>query len=413
MEKEKKSLDLERLRIRRPDQDASLVLTPRRSRVKIGAVLLSALLLVLAVLYAVGVLSWATEVEVATVVKIYPAQAFTLLNASGYVVAQRKAAVSSKSTGRLAYLGVEEGSRIKKDEVIATLENQDLIAARDQFASNVKVAEAALLEAKAEMADAEVNYRRYRDLVAVDLVSRQDFDAAEARYKKAQAAVTSALANINAARAALAKAQTEVEYTLIRGPFDGLVLTKNAEVGEVVAPFGAATNARAAVVTMADMDSLMVEADVAESNIGQVRQGQPCEIQLDAIPGERFQGEVHMIVPTADRSKATVLTKVKFHDLDPRILPEMSSKVAFLSRALTTDEEEPRLAVTTKALMEQQGKTRVFLVQENRVQAVSVVTGDRLGDLTEIKSGLKEGDRVVISPPADLKEGDKVKIKEV
>ncbi|MFP3869234.1 MAG: efflux RND transporter periplasmic adaptor subunit [Desulfobacteraceae bacterium] len=413
MDKEKKSLDLERLRIKRTDERASLLRPQRRARLMIGAGLLLAILLTVAGLFATGVLSLAKEVEVATVVKIYPAQAFTLLNASGYVVAQRKAAVSSKSTGRLAYLEVEEGSRIRKDEVIASLENQDLIAARDQLASNVKVAEAARLEAEAELEDAAVNYKRYKDLVAADLVSRQDFDAAEARYKKAQAAIISAQANINAARAALAKAQTEVEYTLIRGPFDGLVLTKNAEVGEVVAPFGAATNARAAVVTMADMDSLMVEADVSESNINQVRVGQPCEIQLDAIPGERFQGEVHMIVPTADRSKATILTKVKFLQLDHRILPEMSAKVAFLARPLRSGEEEPHLALPTKALVTRQGRTLAFRLQGSRVRAVPVATGARLGDMIEVKTGLKEGDKVVVSPPADLDSGDKVKEKEV
>jgi len=413
LEKEKKSLDLKSLRIKRGADDASLLRPQRRFRVVIAAVLLSTFLLILVVLYAAGLLSLAREVEVATVVKIYPAQAFTLLNASGYVVAQRKAAVSSKSTGRLAYLGVEEGSRIRKNEVIASLENQDLIAARDQWASNVKVAEANRLEAEAELEDAAVNYRRFKELVAADLVSRQDFDAAEARYKKAQAAVTAATANIKAAKAALAKAQTELEYTLIRGPFDGLVLTKNAEVGEVVAPFGAATNARAAVVTMADMDSLMVEADVSESNIGQVRVGQPCEIQLDAIPGERFQGEVHMIVPTADRSKATVLTKVKFLALDSRILPEMSAKVAFLSRPLQPGEEEPRLAVPTKALVEHQNRKIAFVVQGNQVKTVPVATGARLGDMMEIKAGLKDGDKVVIAPPADLEDGDKVKVKEV
>ena len=125
-----------------------------------------------------------------------------------------------------------------------------------------------------------------------------------------------------------------LDYTLIRAPFDGVILTKNADVGEVVAPFGSSINAKAAVVTMADLDSLIVEADVSEINLEKVKKGQPCEIQLDSLPGMRFAGQVHMIVPTADRSKATVLTKVKFLEKDERVLPEMSAKVAFLTRQI-------------------------------------------------------------------------------
>lgn len=412
MEKEKLSQDLEMLRIPRDDEALAYTRPRRRLRLVMGAVTLVLILSLIVILYAAGILSWAREVELATVTKIYPAQALTLLNASGYVVAQRKAAVSSKSTGRLAYLGVEEGSPVKEGEVIASLENKDLVAARDQAAANVRVAEANLREAQAELADATLHYHRMEELLAADMVARQDFDAAEARYKKALAAVDLARANIKAAQSALAKAQTEVEYTLIRSPFGGLVLTKNAEVGEVVAPFGAAANARAAVVTMADMDSLMVEADVAESNISQVRVGQPCEIQLDALPGKRFQGEVHMIVPTADRAKATVLTKVKFFERDPRVLPEMSAKVAFLSRPLQASEQTPRLAITPKALVNRSGQVLAFVVHAHRVKAVPVETGPQIGSLVEIRAGLQEGDKVVVSPPADLGEGDRVTARE-
>ncbi len=294
---------------------------------------------------------WGPKVQVAPVIKIYPSQAVTLLNASGYVVAQRKASVSSKSTGRLSYLGVEEGSRVKKGEIIARLENEDLAAVRDRASANLTAAKATFGQVEAELTDARLNYQRLKQLLAQNLISRQDYDASEARYQKAVAGLANAQANIRSAAAALNEAQTAVEYSLIRAPFDGVVLTKNAEVGEVVAPFGAAVNARAAVATMADMGSLMVEADVAESNINQVKLGQPCEILLDALPGVRFPGKVHMIVPTADRSKATIMVKVAFDSLDPRILPEMSAKVAFLSRSLRRDEEQPRLVVNPKALL--------------------------------------------------------------
>ena len=343
---------------------------------------------------------------------MYPSQAVTLLNASGYVVAQRKASVSSKSTGRLSYVGVEEGSRVKKGEIIARLENQDLTAARDRAAANLNAARATLAQAEAEAADARLNYDRQKQLLAQNLISRQDYDTAETRYQKALAAVANSRANIKAAAAALDEAQTAVEYSLIRAPFDGVVLTKNAEVGEVVAPFGAALNARAAVATMADMSSLMVEADVAEANIHQVQVGQPVEILLDALPGVRFPGKVHMIVPTAERSKATIMVKVAFDSLDPRVLPEMSAKVAFLSRPLKRHEEQPRLVVNPKALVEKNGKLLAYVIKDQKVQVVPVETGPKLGDWVEVLSGLQEGDKVVLQPPKNLANGERVKVQE-
>jgi RND family efflux transporter MFP subunit len=185
-----------------------------------------------------------------------------------------------------------------------------------------------------------------------------------------------------------------------------------AQAGFMLAPFGAAANARAAVVTMADLNSLMVEVDVAESNLDKVRLGQPCEISLDAIPDRRFTGEVHMIVPTADRTKATVLTKVKFLETDERILPEMSAKVAFLSQPLDPEARQPRLIIPKGALITREGRTYSFLVTGSRVKLVTVTPGAAMNDLVEIAAGLKEGDRVVLNPPAALKDGSRVKLKE-
>ena len=345
-------------------------------------------------------------------IKIYPSQAVTLLNASGYVVAQRKASVSSKSTGRLSYVGVEEGSRVKKGEIIARLENEDLAAVRDRASSNLSAARATFGQVEAELTDARLNYQRQKQLLTQNLISRQDYDGAEARYHKAVAGLANAQANIRSAAATLNETQTAVEYSLIRAPFDGVVLTKNAEVGEVVAPFGAAVNARAAVATMADMGSLMVEADVAESNINLVKLGQPCEILLDALPGVRFPGKVHMIVPTADRSKATIMVKIAFDSLDHRILPEMSAKAAFLSRSLGRNEEQPRLVVNPKALFKKDGKLLAFVLKDQKIQAVPVEVGPPLGDLVEVLGGLQEGDKVVLQPPAHLRNGDRVQVKE-
>lgn len=401
--------DLDRLRISRSEGEFGPA-PQRRWLLALG--IGAALLVTVAALYLWGPLKPAQEVTATVISRVYPSQAYTLLNASGYVVAQRKAAVSSKSTGRLAHLGVEEGSRVKKGQLMATLENEDLEAQRDQAAAQIKEAQAGLAGAQAELTDAKLQYNRFGTLVKQDLVARQDFDSAAARYQKAQAQVANAQAQIKASQAGLANAQAALEYSYIRSPFDGVVLTKNADVGEVVAPFGAAATAKASVVTMADFDSLMVEADVAESNLDKVKQGQSCEIALDAIPDRRFQGEVHMIVPTADRAKATVMTKVKFLTRDDRILPEMSAKVAFLSRSLEKGEAKPRLAVGKSALITRNAKSAAFLLQENHVKSVEVSIGEEMGELVEITAGLKEGDRVVVKPPASLKNGDRVKLKE-
>jgi len=217
--------DLNRLRIERPDEGRP---SPVSRRYRLVLAILGGVLLVLVGLYLGGPLAPAQEVTQLVVAKLYPAQAYTVLNASGYVVAQRKAAVSSKSTGRLVYLGVEEGSRLKKGEVLATLENEDLVAARDQAASQINEAQAALAQARAELIDANLQHGRYKDLVAKDLVARQDYDTAVARRDKAVAGVAAAQARIKTSRAALANAQASLEYSLIRSPFDGVVTVKYA-----------------------------------------------------------------------------------------------------------------------------------------------------------------------------------------
>ena len=359
-----------------------------------------------------GIVSPQVEVETATVSLVYPSQTFTQLNASGYVVAQRKSAVAAKATGRLVWLGVEEGSRVKAGEVIARLESDDVAASRTQAAANLASARAAREQVEAELHDATRAYNRNRELVAQGIVSQAELDASEARYRKARAGVSGADAAIAASQASLKGAEVAVGYTLIRAPFDAVVLTKDADVGDIVTPVGAAVNAKAAVVTMADMGSLQVEADVSESNLEKVKVGQPCEIQLDALPETRFGGTVHMIVPTADRSKATVLVKVRFNDRDSRILPEMSARVAFLQRGVKPDEKRPRTAINPAALVKRGTRDVVYLVKGDRVVETPVTVGSRIGDLVEITAGAKAGDKVVLKPLERLKDGSRIKTAE-
>lgn len=375
----------------------------------IGAV---AIIAIVIVLVATGIFSPAVKVDAVSVVQVYPSQSFTLLNASGYVVPQRKAAVASKMTGRLVELFVEEGSKIKKGQTIARLENDDLAAALQQARANLAVAGASVDQAQAELNDARAGFEREKRLLAREFTTKASYDSAEARYKKAVANLAGAGASVRANQAAANAAAISLDYSYIRAPFDAVVLTKNADIGDIVTPIGAASEAKAAVVTIADMSSLQVEADVSESNIQRLKVGQPCQIQLDALPDARFDGTVHMIVPTADRTKATVMVKVRFNDLDSRVLPEMSAKVAFLSREVKDNERKPRTAVSRNAVVERAGKSYVFVVRQDRAVATAVTAGAELGDMVETVSGVSPGDRVVLNPSHRLKNGSRVRINE-
>jgi len=400
--------DLSKLKIDKTNE----VYRPRKRRKLIYTAALILLVLLLGILYTKGVFSPAVEIEAVNVTQVYPSQTFTLLNASGYVVAQRKAAVASKATGRLVALMVEEGDRVRKGEIIARLENDDVIAAKDQAAANLNAARHNLEQAKADVQETTITFNRYKELIGQGYVSQAEYDAAEARFKRSSAAAASFEAAIKASAAALKGADVSLEYTSIRAPFDAVVLTKNADIGDIVTPLGAAANAKAAVVTIADMDSLQVEVDVSESSLHQVKIGQPCEILLDAFPDSRFRGVVHMIVPTADRTKATVLVKIRFIDKDSRILPEMSAKAAFLSREVTSDEQKPRTAVNPEALVTRNGNKAVFLIKENRVVETPVTVGEKLGDMVEVLSGVKSGDRVALKPLGKMKNGLRIKVAE-
>lgn len=403
--------DLSKLRID-SDKRRTVGSGTRRHRIVWWIVLSAVAGSILLFLAWTGRLSPPRHVHAAKVVRMFPSHALTVLNASGYVVAQRKAAVSSKATGRLERLYVEEGYQVKKDDILAQLENKDLKATLEEAQAQLKVAQATLKNAEAELTDATLNYNRLKALKQSGAVSVQSFDTAEARYKKAVALERSSRFGVERAKAGVKVAEVNLEYSLIRAPFDGVILTKNADEGEVVAPFGASVNAKAAVVTMADMGSLMVEVDVAESSIEKVKPGGPVEIRLDALPNDRFPGTVHMIVPTADRSKATVMTKVKFDRRDKRVLPEMSARTAFLARPLKEGEDKPFLGIPAPSVTKSDGEKIVFRINANRAHAVPLKTGRKWGDTLEVLHGLKEGDMIVFKPDASLNDGDRVTISE-
>ncbi|SOZ39078.1 efflux RND transporter periplasmic adaptor subunit [Cupriavidus neocaledonicus] len=395
--------DLSRLKIDRQAAAAGVRVRPRRRWLRYAAIAV-----VLLALAGIAIrLASPRPVQTATVTSAYPTQNFTLLNATGYVVPQRKAAVASKAQGRLEWLGVLEGSRVKKDEVIARLESKDVAAAFAQAQAQVQVAQANLALQQAELKDAEVNLRRSRILIVPNAISRTQYDADVARFDKARASVNSSRASVASAQANARAAEVAVEQTVVRAPFDGVVLVKHANVGDNITPFSAAADTKGAIVTIADMETLEVEADVAESNIARIRVDQPCELLLDALPGLRLAGQVSRIVPTVDRSKATVLVKVRFVGRDARVLPDMSAKIAFLSRAATAQDRQPVVAVQPAAIATRDGRQVVYVVRDGRAHEMTVKRGDKLGELVAVQ-GVRPGDVVVLSPGDQIGDGSRV-----
>jgi RND family efflux transporter MFP subunit len=366
-------------------------------------------------------------VEIGTVVAAYPSQSLAVLNATGRVSAARRASVSSKATGRLEWLGVQEGQRVKAGDLIARVENRDVAATREQAAAGVTAAKANLAQGEAEREDAEAALKRARELLAKNFIAASAVDTAEARFNKARAAIQTLRAQIQVAEANLRAATVAFEQTLIRAPFTGVVLTKSANVGDIVTPFSSASGTTGAVVTMADMATLEVEADVSESSIAKIQVDQPAEIQLDAFPDLRLAGSVSRIVPTVDRSKATLLVKVRFDEIDPRVLPDMSAKIAFLSRRLQPEERKPVPAVRPEAIVQRDGRDVVFVVNEpakpaaapggdargetkagapagGKVVQTGTKAGAKVGDLVRVDE-LAPGTRVVLHPPQSLADG--------
>src|SRR2546421_7960634 len=339
----------------------------------------------------------------------------TAVTANGYVVARTRASVSSKVPGRLAYLGVSEGSDVKSGDVIARLDNADYAAQVTQAQAGVANARAQLIEAQAERDQLQREARRIQDIRAqnAQLVSQQDVDASESRAAQADARARAAAARIEAAEAAQRFAQASLENTLIRAPFSGTVLRKEAEVGEVVAPSVGGGLTRGAAVTMADLRTLEVEVDVNEAYIARVHHGQPAKITLDAYPDTSFGGRVRQVVPTADRQRATVQVKVSILDHDPRILPEMGARVDFLEpeRPAAARGAAPttplRIRVPAAAVRERDGQTVVWLVRNGRLEPRVVQAGPVSGEFREIRSGLSGGELVLVggveTPPAGLR----------
>src|SRR5262245_5379267 len=322
------------------------------------------------------------------------------ITANGYVVARTKASVSAKVPGRLAYLGVSEGSVVQRGQVIARLENDDYKAAVD-------AARARLQQLEVERDQSVRDLERSRRLHEEHVVSDAELENQSARSR-------SLAAQSEAARAELGVAQASYDNTIVRSPFAGTVLRKDAEVGEFVAPSTAGGGlTRTAIVTMADLSTLEVEVDVNEAYIAQVANGQGARITLDAYPDTSFAGRVRQVVPTADRQKATVQVKVAILDRDRRILPEMGAKVEFVhSQGIAATASAPRRVLIPAAAVSRDGdRTQAWVIENGRVKACPVDVGPARGDQVEIRSGLVGGESVVLNAPSGLKEGSRGQLR--
>jgi RND family efflux transporter MFP subunit len=338
----------------------------------------------------------------------------TSVTANGYVVARTRASVSAKLAGRIAELRVSEGSNLKRGEIIARLENADYQAQVAQAEAELSTARAELLEARAERDVLSREEQRLRGIRAQnpELVSEQDIDAAASKTTQAAARAEASQARIRSAEAGWRFARANLENTVIRAPFSGTVLRKEAEVGEVVAPSVGGGLTRGAVVTMADLSTLEVEVDVNEAYIGRIRKGQPAQITLDAYPDTSFRGEVRQVVPTADRQRATVQVKVSIVDRDPRILPEMGARVDFLgdtARAAAGPAGPPRFRVPAAAVREVNGQATIWLVRDGRLESRTVDAGPVSGGYREIRSGLSGGELLLIDGVESPQAGMRVK----
>ncbi len=355
------------------------------------------------------------EVSVATAERVSgPTPEQAVLDASGYVTARLRATVSSKITGKIVEVLVEEGMVIRKDQLLARLD--DATATRQ-----LALAEAQLVQARKSLEeniiladDARRTVNRLDKLVAGKVSSQADLDTATANHDALTARIALGKEQIEVAERQVEVFRQQLDDTLIRAPFDGVAITKNAQPGEMISPVSAGGGfTRSGICTVVDMKSLEIEVDVNEAYINRVKADQRVVATLDAYPDWKIPAAVITTIPTADRQKATVRVRVAFDALDPRILPDMGVKVAFLGDEQPAREEgsRPRLVIPYAAVRQDGDQALVFLLSDDRVERRAVSLGARQGDRIEIEAGLTAGDRVVVEGPETLADGDPVTVK--
>jgi len=377
------------------------------------------LVVALLVALAVGALlsrKPAVTVQTAPVVAMGQAgsDSSSVLDASGYVVARRMATVSAKITGKVREVMIEEGMRVEEGQVMATLDPIDANAQRSLNAAQLDAARSQTEGLQAQLRQAEAEAGRLQSLVSQQLVSRSQYDQAVAARDSLRAQLLTARHNARVAQDALAIADLGVDNNVVRAPFSGVVTAKAAQPGEIVSPLSAGGGfTRTGIGTIVDMDSLEVEVEVGEAFIGRVQPQMPVETVLNAYPDWKIPGHVIAIIPTADRGKATVKVRVALESKDPRIVPEMGVRVSFLEKAATAGSEAPKgVRVPATTIVQRDGKPVAFVLQaDDTVKQQTLQLGQSLAKDTQVLSGLSAGQTVVVSPAAELKDGDKVALE--
>jgi RND family efflux transporter MFP subunit len=338
----------------------------------------------------------------------------SVLDASGYVTARRQATVSAKITGKVAEVMIEEGMRVQEGDVLARLDDTEAKAQLALAKAQLTAARAQLAEVRAQLIQAERDYTRQRGLADRQLISMQALDAALAQRDMLRARLASLEEQIRVAQESVAVAQVQLDNTVVRAPFSGVVVAKAAQPGEMISPISAGGGfTRTGIGTVVDMDSLEIQVDVNEAFINRVKPDQPVEAMLNAYPEWKIPGAVIAIIPTADRSKATVKVRIAIKLRDPRIVPDMGVRVAFLDPQPTPPAKlTTGVLVPTEAVRMDGAADVVFVYVDGKVERRSVTLGETVGGSRQVLSGLRDGERVVLSPPESLKDGHAVKLAE-
>ena len=328
----------------------------------------------------------------------------TLLNASGYVTARREATVSSKITGKILDVLVEEGTRVDAGEILAHLDASNTEASLRLAQAQLDSVRKALAETDANLAFAETDLKRQHELAASKIISPADLDRAESSARALRGRHERELSEIAIAERQIDVWKQQLDDTVIRAPFPGVVTSKNAQPGEMISPMSSGGFTRTGVCTLVDMASLEIEIDVNESYINRVVPNQPVVATLDSYPDWQIPAHVIAIIPTADRQKATVKVRVGFEKLDPRMLPDMGVKVAFQSTAADAKVATRAIVVPATALRQRDGRDIVWIAHEGRAASRAVaVTAKNASEVT-LSSGVSPGETVVVEPPAELVE---------
>ncbi|HEX9731437.1 MAG TPA: efflux RND transporter periplasmic adaptor subunit [Thermoanaerobaculia bacterium] len=354
-------------------------------------------------------------VEIAPVETVAPATSSTVLDASGYVTARLRATVSSKITGKIVEVMIEEGMEVAAGQVLARLDDATQQRQSALAEAELAAARSRLHETAVRLAEARVNLGRSEQLVAADVASQSALDAARAEVDSLAARLDLGREEIAVAEKRLAVAQQDIADTVVRSPFAGVVVTKNAQPGEMISPISAGGGfTRTGIGTVVDMSSLEIEVDVNEAYIKRVTPRQAVEATLDAYPDWKIPATVITSVPTADRQKATVRVRIAFEALDPRILPDMGVKVSFLDPGGDGSgpaASGPQWRVPARALRQDGGQDVVFVVRDGRAERRAVAVGARQGEAATLTAGVSAGEQVVVRGPEDLADGDPVKLK--